>query len=195
MKFIAFLSVVALVAADAPPIPYAAASSGSYPAAAFSHDEIQPASAPYVQPYGGEGFNIQSGFEGYLVPSSSQKGTVLLPISHGLEYLSTPGGLARLVKTLSVKGLRIIPKIVLGAVAVAGLFLAGCLITTAVCTFTPFCTISFLGWGVARESMRSFLTEDRISATAAFVSEAIRKYQELYGRDQKTNGEENKTKQ
>ncbi|KAL0267513.1 UNVERIFIED_CONTAM: hypothetical protein PYX00_009765 [Menopon gallinae] len=177
--------MVALAAADAPPIPYAAASSGSYPAATYSHDELQT--------YGGEGFNIQSGFEGYLVPSSSQKGTVLLPISHGLEYLSSPGGLARLVKAISVKGLRLIPKIVLGVVAVAGLFLAGCLITTAVCTFTPFCTISFLGWGVARESMRSFLTEDRISATAAFVTEAIRKYQELYGRDQKTD--ENKTKQ
>jgi hypothetical protein len=41
------------------------------------------------------------------------------------------------------------------------LVLLGGALTVAVCVFTPVCTLSFLGLGFTKESVRSFINQDR----------------------------------
>lgn len=61
-----------------------------------------------------------------------------------------------------------------------GILLVGVLFTTAVCSLTPFCTITFLnGYGVTQDTVRSLLTPDKITATAEFVQQALDKYQKI----------------
>lgn len=176
-------SIISYVAADTQPLPYPPASqSVTYNA---QNENLQTVSGPYLQQYapGPEGFNIQSGFEGYLVPSATGTHTIL-PLRESLEALSGglsgSAGIFKIIKPFTKIGLKIIPKIGALILGVVALFIIGGIFTTAICSFTPICHISFLGWGFSRESMRSYLTQDRISATAAFVLDAIKKYKELY---------------
>lgn len=60
------------------------------------------------------------------------------------------------------------------------LLVVGGIFTTAVCSLTPLCTINFHGLGsLDKDSMRSLMTPDRISAAAALVQDAIGKYNRL----------------
>ncbi|KAL1132407.1 hypothetical protein AAG570_010362 [Ranatra chinensis] len=60
-----------------------------------------------------------------------------------------------------------------------GLLLVGSVFTTAVCTFTPLCTISFLGLGFNRESVRSIVTQDNLLQASRFVTDAIEKFKAM----------------
>lgn len=176
---IAVLSIAAYAAAETEAIPYPqSAPSATYGAPIESGQQI---AGPYLQQYsqGPEAFNIQSGFEGYLVPSALGAHS-LIPLKESLDALGSGAGLLKVLKPLTKLSLKIIPKIGAVLLGVIVLFLLGGLFTTGVCSLTPICTITFLGWGFSRESMRSYLTQDKLSSTAGFVLDAIKKYKELY---------------
>jgi hypothetical protein len=120
--------------------------------------------------------SVQTGYEGYLVPSEE-------PETHSLlSNLGTIGILSALLPPLGKVAFK------LGFVAIhfIGLFLIGSLLTAGVCTFTPLCTISFLGLGgFSKESVRSFLTQDRLNQLSQFVMDAVEKYKNLQKTDSK----------
>ncbi|KAK7791042.1 hypothetical protein R5R35_006844 [Gryllus longicercus] len=72
--------------------------------------------------------------------------------------------------------------------------------TVAVCTFTPICTLSFLGFGFSRrsitDSMRNYISQDRLNAVTAYVLEAIERYRHMQSRhnDKKSFQKDDPTK-
>ncbi|KAK3911031.1 Formate--tetrahydrofolate ligase [Frankliniella fusca] len=123
---------------------------------------------PYAYSYSEPGFSVQTGYEGYLVPYQGHS-------------VPSPGALGLLAALLPLPklGLKLFPKVGLFLLGFLFLLLIGGAFTTAVCAFTPFCTISFLGLGLTRNTMRSYLTPDRLTQTTAFVLDAIDKYKDF----------------
>lgn len=137
---------------------------------------------PYGGGYGGidpSGFAVQSGYEGFLVPSFPPG---------GYNYLRPFNGL--------FKSLLPHPKAVIGFIAKAGVLLVsaigtvlvGGLVTALVCTFTSVCNISFasLPFLKLRETAKDIsttlgqeITPDRVKRAAEFVKNAIEKYSQL----------------
>ncbi|XP_034252471.1 uncharacterized protein LOC117651953 [Thrips palmi] len=128
------------------------------------------ADSPFLN-YSEPGFSVQTGYEGYLVPYQG----------HSVSAPAALGGLGLLGSLLPFPklGIKLFPKVGLFALGFLFLLLIGGAFTTAVCAFTPFCTISFLGLGLTRNTMRSYLTPDRLSQTTAFVLDAIDKYKDF----------------
>lgn len=69
--------------------------------------------------------------------------------------------------------------------AKVGLFLIGGIVfaiisgifTTAICSLTPLCSITFAGIGqLNKEAVRTFVTPERVAEAAAFVGKAVDKY-------------------
>jgi hypothetical protein len=118
--------------------------------------------------YSDPGFSVQSGYEGYLVPEQAQDKSVL----------AAPWLLGSLLP-FSKLGLALFPKAGLFVLGFLLLLLIGGAFTTAVCAFTPICTISFLGLGLTRNTMRTYITPDRLTQTTAFVLDAIDKYKDF----------------
>ncbi|KAI4460137.1 glutathione s transferase d10 isoform a-related [Holotrichia oblita] len=126
---------------------------------------IPHATFPYAETYPNP-----TGYENYLIPVGPQypdlkdEETSVLP--------TTPTILQIALKMFAKVGL-----FLLGGVAL--LFVGG-VFTTAVCSLTPICTITFAGFqNVNKETMRSYVTPDSISAATSFVQDAIGKYQRL----------------
>lgn len=63
------------------------------------------------------------------------------------------------------------------------LMLLGGAATTAVCAFTPLCSIKFFGF--PKEGVRSLLTQDRIDSITNFVYKAMDKYEKMQSREGK----------
>ncbi|XP_049820966.1 uncharacterized protein LOC109598620 [Aethina tumida] len=113
---------------------------------------------PYADTYGG-----------YLYPVAYQ------PQNDGYMNALVPAAQGALQVAL-----RVFAKVGLFLMGGLTLLVIGGLFTTAVCSLTPLCTISFMGLGgLDKDSMRSFMTPDRISAAAALIQDAIGKYQRL----------------
>ncbi|KAK6640150.1 hypothetical protein RUM44_011836 [Polyplax serrata] len=178
---IVFAIFVAYASADAPPIPYtttaAVGAAGNQPGS-FPGERIHHVGDQYVGHFGTDGFNVQSGYEGYLIPAAVEGG--LLPLSDGFDLKGHHGFLFKLAKNIVSLASKVFPKVALGSLVLIGLFLLGGCVNALICTFTPFCTISFPGLGVTKDTMRSYLTSDRISTTATVVMDAIRKYKDMY---------------
>ncbi|KAB0802675.1 hypothetical protein PPYR_04861 [Photinus pyralis] len=126
---------------------------------------------PYIPhatyPYA-ESFEPSASYEGYLMPNLVQ-----YP-QYGEENKSSvaKSSLAVMLKILAKVGL-----FLLGGVAL--LFVGGAF-TTAVCSLTPICTITFNGFkGINHEKMRALVTPERVANAAAFVENAVDKYQRL----------------
>lgn len=82
------------------------------------------------------------------------------------------GALAMTMRFLARVGL-----FLLGGIA---LLVVGGLFTTAVCSLTPLCTIHFAGFGqISKDTMRTLVNPDRIANAAAFVEDAVHKYNRL----------------
>lgn len=77
--------------------------------------------------------------------------------------------------------LRIAGKVGLFLLGGAVLLVIGGAFTAAVCSVTPICTLTFMGYGLTNEQVRSMMTPDRISVASELVNEAIEKYQKLQG--------------
>ena len=57
--------------------------------------------------------------------------------------------------------LKLLAKLGLWLLAPLSLMLLGGALTVGVCVFTPICTLTFLGFGFTRDSVRTFITQDR----------------------------------
>ncbi|XP_066582526.1 uncharacterized protein [Prorops nasuta] len=148
---------------------------------------------PVYPEYSQTGYAMQSGYEGYLVPtpattkSSSWFYTSLLPYTDTvLPYVTHLGNY---VFNLFL------------------LLLAGGALTALFCTFTPFCTISFLGLPFNKnqvreqvaELARTYITPESMNAATILVTKAIDKYAALQRErrdrmkkeDQEKNSEKN----
>lgn len=76
--------------------------------------------------------------------------------------------------------LKILAKVGLFVTSGLVLLIIGGILTTAFCSITPFCTVTFNGFNaINRETMRTYMSPERIAATAAFVQDAVGKYERL----------------
>lgn len=139
----------------------------------------QPTINRYVYPpypeYGNSGYAIQTGYEGYLVPSVlpqqntdswiTEIGTSLFPSSDEILLYGIRAGIYLL---------HFVFAIILG-----GAF------TTMICTFTPVCTIDFIGFGLVNnhkvkeqitDLSRSYLTDETVNAATILITKALDNY-------------------
>lgn len=177
MKSAIILTVFGVVfaLAEIPPIPYAENSVSS--SASFPNDRIQTVGEQYINHYGNDGFNIQSEYDDYLIPAVENG---LLSFADGIRVKNYHGIIHKLIKNLSAFGWKVLPKIITGAAVLLTLFLIGGCINTLICSLTSLCTISFAGHGLTKDAMRSYFTPDRVTSTANFVINAIKKYRNMY---------------
>ncbi|XP_049841469.1 uncharacterized protein LOC126291918 [Schistocerca gregaria] len=157
-----------------------------YPGVPLPPPSVDPG-APYTHYAPADpGFTFQTGYEGFLVPVEQQ-----------LHSLLPPGPWSAFTSVF----LHFLPKFGLKLIGTVGLWLLGFSLvvllgggfTVAVCTFTPLCTLTFLGFpfgrAQVRESVRAFLEDDRLTQAAAFVTEALDKYAKMNAKAGKSLGE------
>ncbi|XP_071055477.1 uncharacterized protein [Onthophagus taurus] len=134
---------------------------------------------PYAETY------PNSGYDNYLIPlgpvynPDEEKGITSQPPITIIEYIvfnffviMLQTGLAMFLKTFT--------RISLYVVGTAAAILIGALFTSLLCTYTPFCTLTFNGFRkINPETVRSLVNVDNISAAASFVQDAVDKYQRL----------------
>nr|XP_034173051.1 uncharacterized protein LOC117600996 [Osmia lignaria] len=131
---------------------------------------------PTYPEYGNNGYAIQTGYEGYLVPAVvpqqntdsawiTEIGTSLLPFSDEILLYGIRAG-AYLLHFLF-------------AIILGGAF------TTVVCTFTPICTISFIGFGFTNnhqvkeqvaELSQGLLNDEVVNVATILISRALDNY-------------------
>ncbi|KAF2885477.1 hypothetical protein ILUMI_20705 [Ignelater luminosus] len=88
---------------------------------------------------------------------------------HGIKFV---GALFAVLKVLAKVGMFLV-----GGVA---LLVIGGIFTTAVCSWTQLCTITFSGFGkLNKDTVRELVTPERVANAAAFVEDAVQKYQRL----------------
>lgn len=139
----------------------------------------QPTINRYIYPsypeYGNNGYAIQTGYEGYLVPAVlpqqntdswiDEIGTSLFPSSEEILLYGIRAGIYLLH--------------FLFAIILGGAF------TTMICTFTPVCTIDFIGFGLVNnhqvkkqitDTSRSFLTEEAVNVATILITKALDNY-------------------
>ncbi|XP_044262816.1 uncharacterized protein LOC123010182 [Tribolium madens] len=127
---------------------------------------VQPPSYHYPDMYGSI-----SPYESYLYPSTGYLSSSPISSMTGL-FPSAQGAFQVALRIFSKVGLFLMGGMVL-------LFVGG-LFTTAVCSFTPLCNITFNGFSnIDKETVRAFMTPEKISTAAALVQDAIGKYQRL----------------
>nr|CAD7424805.1 unnamed protein product [Timema monikensis] len=166
-----------------------AETSGSYPPPTNyiqpqQPEPVQSYGAPPVSPqyptyaYAEPGYNVQSGYEGYLVPVAHAANAALGAFDEGGSF-GPFDGFTDLLHFIPGVGLKLLSKVGVWLLGFVFMVLVGGAFTVAVCTFTPICTLTFLGFGVTRETVRSYITPDRLSRATTFVMEAIEKYRNL----------------
>ncbi|XP_058813005.1 uncharacterized protein LOC131677297 [Topomyia yanbarensis] len=138
------------------------------------------------QGYGGSPFDSTGfaaipakGFEGYLIPAGS-----VAPIAERRTLFSSVRSVIPSARSV-VSFIGQIVSLVLGSAGIVGL---GTLLTSVLCFFTPFCTLSFRmardsGFGETTQQVMSAIgeqvTADRVKRAAEFVQVAIDKFQKL----------------
>lgn len=120
------------------------------------------------------GFAIQSGYEGFLVPSIPPPPP---PGPGFLEFFAQILPFPRTITSLFMRS----GSYILSALAAV---LMGGAVTTAVCTMTPLCSITFaalplIGLRGTVEKVGAELTTDRVKRAAEFVKNALEKYQKM----------------
>lgn len=132
-------------------------------------------------PYGGPGgypnpagFAIQTGYEGFLVPS------IPPPPPPGPGFFEFFAQILPFPRTMSSMFMKS------GSYLLSALvtLLMGGLATTAICTMTPLCSITFaalplIGLRGTVEKVGAELTTDRVKRAAEFVKTALEKYQKM----------------
>ncbi|KAF5293221.1 hypothetical protein FQA39_LY13689 [Lamprigera yunnana] len=161
---ICWKSVVAVTAATVP----TTAPTDAQPV--YHHqDPIQSYIPHETYPYS-DGYGPNTAYEGYLIPANVVpylSGEIKNPV-----ISQTQSALYVMLRVLAKVGL-----FLLGGVA---LLVVGGVFTTAVCSLTPFCAITFNGFkDINKETVRSLVTPERVASAAAFVENAVNKYQRL----------------
>ncbi|KAF6207294.1 hypothetical protein GE061_018535, partial [Apolygus lucorum] len=148
-----------------------AGGSAPYPSAPVLPPQAAPPSYTKWEHDNDQTISLQSGYEGYLVPAEP---------SLSLGDILRTAGLITLAPPFAKIGIKFALKFGVWFLGFAALFLLGSLVTSTVCTLTPLCTISFIGLGpFAKETVRSYISEDRLNSATQFVMEAVRKYKAL----------------
>lgn len=143
---------------------------------------------PYGFPLGAGppgGFSVQSGFEGFLVPHVPGPPPPPPPPPYSIG--PGPFDLLRAIIPQSIASIFMRSGGFL--LQSIGVILFGGAVTTAICSMTPLCTISFaalpllgLRDGATKavtDALSKEVTTDRVARAAAFVQNAIAKYQQL----------------
>lgn len=141
--------------------------------------------APYGGPGGygggyGPGFAVQTGYEGFLVPQIPPPPP---PGPGFMDIFRSQLPYPRTVMSMLMRS---------GTYLMSSIFvvLVGGALTTAICTLTPLCTISFaalpflglresLTSKTIKESIASEITSDRVRRAAEFVQTALNKYNQM----------------
>lgn len=165
-------------------------------------DAVQQYVSHYGGPYGAppsyfgqspdSSFAVQTGYEGYLVPSLAPYGAAP---SHGNALSSfakmAPVGFGFLKSLFPVAGkvfLAVIAKLAIVAMSTFGVVVAGGLVTSLLCAFTPVCKLSFAGFPFLKlkdtakqltSTLETELTQERVKRAAELVRLALQKYNEL----------------
>lgn len=146
---------------------------------------------PHPQAYYGSNpdssFAVQTGYEGYLVPSFPAIASEIAPGFSSFAKIA-PAGYGFVKSALPVIGkvlFAVIVKLAIVAASALGVVATGGLITALVCTFTPVCKLTFPGLPFVklRESakqitsaLESEITQERVKRAAEFVKIALDKY-------------------
>ncbi|KAI5710786.1 hypothetical protein M8J76_002020 [Diaphorina citri] len=152
-----------------------------------SIDKIESNPAPYSNYVehsntGLEGYTVQTGYEGYLIPYED--------IEPALSLLETKGFLAaglKLVHTVPRLALKVIFKAVPHVLFIGAVVLIGAAMTSTVCSLTSLCSAAYLPhWihKIDKEQVRSLsalVNEDRLNAASHYVKTAIDNYYKSYG--------------
>lgn len=180
----------------------------------YDHQNYQDAVQQYVNSYGGVagggpyqgysgypnngGFSVQSGYEGYLVPS--------YPVATPRPVATNPGTFSAIQKMLPHRQTVYsgMTKTVGMLIQSLGVVFFGGAITTAICTFTPLCTISFalpfLPLLALRTTAKKIVenldpkTSERVRRAADFVQTAIEKYNEMQSKQAEKTVKQDKKK-
>lgn len=148
---------------------------GNYPMGGIPYG---PGGIPYGPGFGPAGFSVQSGYEGFLVPSVPPPPP---PLPYG-------GGAIDVLRTILPRSISIFMRSGSYLLQTIAVILFGGAVTTAICTLTPLCTISFaalpfLGLRNTVKNVKDTLTKevttDRVARAAEFVQNALIKYQNL----------------
>lgn len=135
---------------------------------------------PYGPGYGPSPYGVQSGYEGFLIPQIAPPPP---PPPSFLENFRNILPFPQTVMSMFMRsGTYLLSSI--------GVVLFGGAVTTAICTFTPFCTITFaalpflglresLTSKTIKESIASEITSDRVRRAAEFVRTALEKYNQI----------------
>ncbi|CAD7085289.1 unnamed protein product [Hermetia illucens] len=133
----------------------------------------------YPSVYQNPGFAVQTGYEGYLVPTIPQPEESTSLTSIGFSLLQ--GFLSRSIIGWLTRAASYL-------VSALGVVVFGGALTTAICTFTPVCSITFAALPFLRlketakditKTLGAEITADRVRRTAELVKEAIEKYSEM----------------
>lgn len=165
-------------------------------------DAVQQYVSHYGGPYGAPpsyfgqsgdpSFAVQTGYEGYLVPSLSTYGAVP---SNGNAFSSfakmAPVGYGFLKSLFPVFGkifFGVIAKLAIVAMSTMGVVVAGGLVTALLCAFTPVCKLTFAGIPFLKlkdtakqltSTLETELTQERVKRAAELVRMALEKYNQL----------------
>ncbi|XP_055848003.1 uncharacterized protein LOC129913398 [Episyrphus balteatus] len=147
------------------------------------HHHPYPGYPPHPPPGYPSPYVVQTGYEGYLLPSAPQVQSIqsvsAVPLSDSLSFLQ--GIMPASMVTWIVRSMAI----VMGTVTMV---IMGGALTTALCSLTPLCSISFkslkfLNWNETARNVGMIvgneMTPERVRRAANFVHTAIRKYSEL----------------
>jgi hypothetical protein len=103
-------------------------------------------------------------FLGFLADVGEQIGLAGQETSGGYgshSILPTRPPLLLLVLNKLALPLKLLAKLGLWLLAPLSLVLLGGALTVGVCVFTPFCTLRFLDFGFTRDTVRTFMNQDR----------------------------------
>lgn len=139
---------------------------------------------PYGGGYGpGAGLAFQSGYEGFLMPHIPQIPPPPPPGPGLMDIFRSSLPYSRTVTSMLMRS---------GTYLMNSIFvvLFGGAVTTAICTLTPLCTITFaalpflglresLTSKTIKESIASEITSDRVRRAAEFVRTALEKYNQI----------------
>lgn len=165
-------------------------------------DAVQQYVSHYGGPYGAApsyfgqsgdpSFAVQTGYEGYLVPSLS---TYAGAPSNGNAFSSfakmAPVGYGFLKSLFPVVGkvfLGVIAKLAIVAMSTMGVVVAGGLVTALLCAFTPVCKLTFAGLPFLKlkdtakqltSTLETELTQERVKRAAELVRMALEKYNQF----------------
>lgn len=108
--------------------------------------------------------------------NNNSKFILYLTITTEIQFLFT----YVLFQVVLQTALKILAKVGLFFTSGLALLILGGILTTAFCSLTPLCTVTFNGFNaINKDTMRSYMTPDKIAATAAFVQDAVGKYERL----------------